>query len=72
MDESGDDSVARRRRGIPKVIANSLIVMKKTGHWALPYWREQQNAIEDGTCTRKPEFKGSSGPIADGINDRNA
>ena len=48
--------------GIPKVIANSLIVMKKTGHWVLPYWREQQNAIEDGTCTRKPEFKGSSGP----------
>jgi hypothetical protein len=48
--------------GIPKVIANSLIVMKKTGHWVLPYWREQQNAIEDGTCSRKPEFKGSSGP----------
>ena len=48
--------------GIPKVIANSLIVMKKTGHWVLPYWREQQNAIEEGTCTRKQEFKGSSGP----------
>ena len=36
-----------RDGGIPKVIANKVAVLS-TGEWLMPFWREQQNALEVG------------------------
>ena len=31
-------------QGIPKLVANQLQVHSETGHWVLPYWREQPHS----------------------------
>lgn len=51
-----------RDGGIPKVIANKLSVLS-TGEWLMPFWREQQSALEEGTCERDLEtgLSGCSG-----------
>jgi len=42
LSQQGDD--------IPKVIANSLLVMSN-GHWALPFWREQPHKSDHGPAS---------------------
>ena len=38
--------------GIPKVIANKPIALSN-GDWVMPFWREQPNEANNGTCTQK-------------------
>ena len=38
--------------GIPKVIANKPIALSN-GDWVMPFWREQPNEANNGTCTQQ-------------------